>query len=125
MHSGGISARWIILFGLLALAMVLLDGIALSVNRGDSADDRAESYCATVPRQFPAECPVTQVYACGQRYIVRSECVGVGDLIIDQQGSVISWCGYTTFDATQAPDCRPYETHQGELCPPTHNLCSN
>ncbi|MBI5037239.1 MAG: hypothetical protein HZC01_00815 [Candidatus Kerfeldbacteria bacterium] len=122
MH-GGISARWIILFGLLALSLVLLNGIAINVNQANPDKEIAERFCGQRHAQYPIECQVDQVFGCADHYVLRSTCVGVGDVVVKASGETILWCGYTTFGGAESPSCDAYERiAAGQTCL-THNLC--
>ncbi|MFH0804891.1 MAG: hypothetical protein V1916_01705 [Patescibacteria group bacterium] len=123
----GVSALFITLFGLLALSVVLLDGIAVSAQqrREAQAGTRvATNNCGQMHVVFPAQCPITAVYRCGGRYILRTDCVGVGDVVLDSRGGYQGWCGYTSFDGP-SPTCQGYNTdHTGTDCTKGTNLCT-
>jgi hypothetical protein len=106
----GISARTIMLFGLLALTVVLVDAIAILQSEGDQQQTgkaRAISYCGKTHEKFPSQCPITQVRQCGQAYLLQSDCIGVGNIILSSRGTFLDWCGYNTLD-TAGKDCGQY-----------------
>ncbi|MDD5040318.1 MAG: hypothetical protein PHY34_04175 [Patescibacteria group bacterium] len=126
----GVQAVSIILFGLLALSVVLLNAISITVNQRKhaaamerSGETAAISFCGTAHSRFPEQCLVARAYQCGGTYILQSNCIGVGEVILDKNGDFLKWCGYATLDQT-APDCgRYWMDAQGRDCTATKNLC--
>ncbi len=125
MSSAGVSPRWIILFGTLALTLVLVNGIMLTLaDQADHGTSVAAQYCGQSHERFPVECSVTGVYDCDSHYVLQSDCIGVGEVVLDREGTMIAWCGYTAFDAPTSPSCIKYNrTPEGTNCVTT-NLCN-
>ncbi len=119
------STHWIILFGTLALTLVLLNGIALTLDRQQPSGDLADQYCQANYERLPSTCPITAVYDCQSHVVLRSgNCPSVGDIILDTDGSFIEWCGYATLGPDAPPDCQPYyRTPSGADCLVT-NVCT-
>lgn len=124
----GVSAVSIILLGLLALSVVLLNGTSITLKNKEKARSHqglnvATSYCSKTNPVFPAECKVTKVYACDGNYLLRSGCLGVGDVILNQRGEFVGWCGYTSLEGAKV-DCGQYWINQaGNDCTKSKNLC--
>jgi len=125
----GVSATAIILLGLLALSVVLLDGTSIALKKQEAnASQRgqtfATSYCGATHEKFPPECLVNRVYNCRGGYLLRSACAGVGDVVLDQAGHFSKWCGYTAIGTTTAANCSQYLLNSdGSDCTKTKNLC--
>lgn len=117
----------IMLFGLLVLSVVLLDGMAISVNAPEQAlanrNVVRRMYCHKAYGTFPPQCLVTAMYSCGDHYILQSSCLGVGEVIVGERGQFQAWCGYNAF-GTKSPDCQPYRLDARRRdCTKTDNLC--
>ncbi|MBU0597989.1 hypothetical protein KKF61_03245 [Patescibacteria group bacterium] len=115
------------LLGLLALSFVLLDGITIKVNQvlanAQQGREAALGQCFNVHDKFPRDCIVNQVYRCDKTYIIRTDCLGVGDVILNNQGEYQNWCGYTALDGAQ-PQCGQYLIDEaGRDCLAGKNLC--
>lgn len=124
----GVSALSIILLGMVVLSVVLLNSISIFLqekedNQLPAGEEIAVSYCKQGHEKIPPSCTITTVYKCGTKYLLGSSCLGVGNIILDQQGEFISWCGYTSLD--EAPeDCNQYLVdEEGNECVKTNNLC--
>lgn len=119
------SARFIILFGLLALSVVLLNAIAITINQHNDGDVVAQRYCGQSHQRYPLDCTIDGVFDCSDHYVMRSTCFGVGDIIVDQHGTFIDWCGYAVFGGSQSGSCDRYEIDpQGNRCAIANNLCN-
>ena len=122
----------IILLGLLSLSVVLLAGIAISVNQKNARNQinaRQEkiisAYCFNDSIYFPPGCNIITINKCDNHFVLSSDCLGVGNIIVDNNGKVIVWCGYTSFDSQPAPDCSKYKVDtQGNNCLLSKNLCN-
>lgn len=123
----GVTGLTIILFGLLTLAVVLLNGIAMTAQgkaHQRAQEQKVAGYCSQTHEKLPPECRITEVFRCGERYILRSNCLGVGDVIVGREGQLVTWCGYSSLNAP-SQDCRPYlSDKKGRDCTKTNNLCA-
>jgi len=124
----GVTATAIILLGLLALSVVLLDGTAIALgNKNKKKTDQGKkvaiSYCTKANPAFPAECRVSRVYKCDDIFILRTGCSGVGDVIINSTGEFVSWCGYTALGEETAECGKYWLDAKGFDCTQTNNLC--
>lgn len=131
-NESGISSFAIMLLALLVLTVVLIDGIAITVRKNEKAKVEVKSgkqiardYCSQSYEIFPEQCKISRVYKCDEYYILRTGCIGVGDVIINSRGEYINWCGYTSLDS-EPPDCGEYwiDIH-GQDCTEDNNLCLN
>lgn len=128
----GVSSMSIILLGLLALSVVLLDGIAISVNQKNARIQKNalqekiySAYCFNDSIYYPPGCNITKINKCDNHFVLSSDCLGVGNIVVNNDGKVVVWCGYTSFDSKPAPDCGKYQVDaQGNNCLLTKNLCS-
>lgn len=126
----GISAVAIILLGLMALSVVLLDGISINLKQKEQAraaevagKQRATALCGNVAEQLPRECPIIEVFQCDASFILRSNCIGVGDILLNSKGEYVAWCGYTSID-TEVRECGRYWINDnGDDCMLSNNLC--
>ncbi|MFA6553768.1 MAG: hypothetical protein WCT27_05055 [Patescibacteria group bacterium] len=122
----GVGMQAIILFGTLALAVVLLNGIAINVKqneRAQSGKSTARGYCGQPYEKLPAECSITEVYSCGTHYLLKNNCLGTGEVVLAANGAFQAWCGYTALDGTPV-SCQSYWLDsQGNDCRLTNNLC--
>lgn len=131
-NNKGVSSFAIMLLALLVLTVVLIDGIAISIRKNEEAkagiksgEKIATDYCSQKHEIFPEQCTITHVYKCNEYYILRTSCIGVGDVIINNQGKYINWCGYTSLDRDN-PECGQYWIDiYGHDCTETNNLCLN
>ncbi len=121
------SSTAIILFGLLALTVVLANAIVITANEQNAiaaGRNTALGYCGESHPRHPDGCIITGLYQCEDYYILQSNCIGVGDVILDKQGATVDWCGYTSLD-TPAPTCQYYRyDNQGANCLQSNNLCT-
>ena len=117
----------IILLGLLSLSVVLLNGISITINQKNASREKIISaYCFNGSNLYPPGCNITKINRCGNNYILGSDCLGVGNIIVNNDGKILDWCGYTSFDSTPAPDCSNYQVDaRGNNCLLTKNLCRN
>jgi len=128
----GVSTFAIMLLALLVLSVVLVDGIAITVRKNEEAkagiisgEKIASNYCTQSHEIFPVQCKISRVYKCDEYYILRTGCIGVGDVIINNKGEYINWCGYTSLEG-EAPKCGQYWIDvYGLDCTETNNLCLN
>ncbi len=126
----GVSSFAIILLALLVLVVVLANGIAISVRKDKVAQadqlsglEIALSYCSSTHEKFPEQCKVSRVYQCDSNYLLRTGCIGVGDVILSKSGDFVRWCGYTSLEG-EAPSCGTYWVDtSGSDCTKTKNLC--
>jgi hypothetical protein len=122
----GVGMQAIILFGTLALAVVLLNGIAINVKQNEAVQDGKEiaiGYCGRTHQKLPPECTITEVFDCGDHYLLKNNCLGTGDIALATNGSFQAWCGYTSLDGAPV-SCQPYWLDpQGRDCQLTKNLC--
>ena len=126
----GVTAYSIMLLALLVLALVLLNGISISLKNNEKArasvktgTDVAINYCGATHQIFPRECIITRVYECDGNFILRSGCLGVGDVILNKNGEYANWCGYTSLDG-ELPNCGEYWLDvYGQDCIESNNLC--
>lgn len=131
-NNSGVTSFAIMLLALLVLTVVLVNGIAISVRQDKQAKNSIKTsaeitayYCFNPYQIFPEQCKISQVFKCDNEYILRTECIGVGDVIIDNQGVYKNWCGYTSLEG-QAPDCGEYWIDSnGDICTESNNLCLN
>ena len=129
-NNRGVSSFIIMLLALLVLTVVLIDGIAITVRKNEQAqasiktgEQIAIDYCSQSYEIFPEQCKVSRVYKCDEYFILRTGCIGVGDVIINNKGEYINWCGYTSLDG-DSPDCGEYWIDiYGQDCTETNNLC--
>lgn len=125
----GISVNSIILLGLLALSVVLLNGISISVKRAEAGQakksdlETVTSYCWRPHEKFPSECSITKIFACDSGYLATTDCFGVGDLILDKSGNYAGWCGYTVFGEPEEDCGRYWIDSGGKDCFKSNNLC--
>jgi len=128
----GVSSFAIMLLALLVLTVVLVDGIAISVKKNEEAkagimtgEQIALNYCSQSHEIFPVQCKISRVYKCDEYYILRTGCIGVGDVIINNNGEYVNWCGYTSLEG-EAPECGQYWIDiYGQDCTENNNLCLN
>jgi len=126
----GVSSFGIMLLALLVLTVVLVDGIAISMRKNEQAnadlksgEQTAVGYCSQSHEIFPEQCKISRVYKCNEYYILRTGCIGVGDVILNSQGKYANWCGYTSLEG-DAPECGQYWIDvYGQDCTETNNLC--
>ncbi|MFH1207870.1 MAG: hypothetical protein V1668_04750 [Patescibacteria group bacterium] len=122
----GVGMQAIILFGTLALAVVLLNGIAINVKQNEavqSGKSIAVGYCGQTHDNLPPGCTITEVYNCDSHYILKNNCLGTGDIILSASGAFQTWCGYTSLDGAPV-NCQQYWFDaQGHDCRLTKNLC--
>lgn len=124
----GVSAMSIMLLALLVLSVVLLNGTSIAIKSKEKTESQqgknvAISYCAKANPVFPAECKITKVYQCDSNFLLRSGCIGAGDIILNQLGEFVKWCGYTSLEGVQA-DCGKYWIDaQDNDCTKSNNLC--
>lgn len=122
----GVGLQATILFGTLVLAVVLLNGIAINVKQNEKAQNGksiAVGYCGQTQKNLPPECTITEVFSCGDHYVLKNNCLGTGDVILTGGGAFQAWCGYTSLDGA-AVSCQPYwRDPQGRDCQLTKNLC--
>jgi len=124
----GISVFSIMLLALLVLSVVLLNGISIVIRQKEKIQLQkgkriAISYCAQSYEKFPPECKITKVFQCDNKYLLRSSCLGVGDVVLNQQGKYVKWCGYTSLDG-RGIDCGQYWIDaEGNDCTQFKNLC--
>ncbi len=129
-NNRGVSSFAIMLLALLVFTVVLIDGIAITVRKNEQArtgiksgEQIAMDYCDQMYEIFPEQCKISRVYMCDEYYILRTGCIGVGDVIINNQGKFINWCGYTSLDG-EAPECGEYWIDvYGQDCTENNNLC--
>jgi len=122
----GVTMMAIILFGTLALSVVLVNSIAIKTNQQQHAT-RGKSvvvgYCSHTQSSLPPECTISEAYACGDHYMLRNNCLGTGDIVLDSHGAFVAHCGFTSLDGT-APSCTAYWTDpSGQDCHNHKNLC--
>jgi len=126
----GVTAFAIMLLALLVLTLVLLNGISISLNKKNQAqtnivagEEIAISYCGNSHQIFPPGCLISRVYECDGNYLLRSGCLGVGDVILDKDGEYANWCGYTSLEGKPS-NCGEYwiDVH-GDDCTESNNLC--
>lgn len=126
----GVTAYSIMLLALLVLSLVLLNGIAITLKQNQKTQanipiglETAVNYCGITHRIFPSECIINRVYECDGNYILRSGCLGVGDVILDKDGDYANWCGYTSLEGA-LPNCGDYWIDvTGKDCTKSNNLC--
>ncbi len=120
------------LLALLVLAVVLLNGISISIKqqeqaraavRNSSTVNIAQTFCNTSYSVFPQECKISKVFQCGSQYLLETNCHGVGKVILDQSGKEKVWCDFTSFEGTWVECSEYWETESGDTCPITNNLC--
>lgn len=129
-EQSGFPGMWIILLGLLALSAVLLDGIAITLQKAEAERSRersgreiAVSYCGRPHERHPETCSIAEVYHCDSHFLLRTTCPGVGDVVLDSDGHYLDWCGYNSLDGP-APTCSRYVIQpDGAVCTQTTNLC--
>jgi len=128
----GFSSFSIMLLALLVLTLVLVNGIAITV-RNDarantgimSAYEIATRYCSQTHEIYPEQCKISRVYKCDEYYILSTGCIGVGDVIVNNKGEYLNWCGYTSLDG-DSPECGEYWIDvYGQDCTQSNNLCLN
>lgn len=124
----GIASASIILFGLLALTVVLINGISIGVQRiNDTATEKGlntvVSYCHQHHEKYPQTCLVDEIYPCRESYIFRSNCIGVGDVIYNNKGEFMDWCGYTSLDGSGVACSTYWLDEKGNDCLKNKNLC--
>ncbi len=118
------------LLALLVLSLVLLNGISISLknNREARANiatglEIAISYCGGTHQIFPSACIINRVFECDGNFILRSGCLGVGDIILNKNGEYANWCGYTSLEGA-LPNCGEYLIDvTGKDCTKYNNLC--
>jgi hypothetical protein len=124
----GVSSLSIILFGLLTLSLVLLDGISITLNNNETyrllkGKEKATASCFKANDKFPPECYATSVYKCDSRYILDSNCLGVGNVILDKFGDYYAWCGYNSLEGNNVACGKLIKNKNGGDCLKTKNLC--
>ena len=124
----GVSAMSIMLLALLVLSVVLLNGTAIAVKGKEKTESQqgknvAVSYCSKSNPVFPVECKITKVYKCGNNFLLRSGCIGVGDIILNQRGEFVEWCGYTSLEGTRVECGKYWIDDKGNDCTKSNNLC--
>ncbi|MDP2684127.1 MAG: hypothetical protein Q8P20_03650 [bacterium] len=128
----GVSSFAIMLLALIVLTVVLVNGIAISMRNNEQAnaglksgEQIATDYCLQSHEIFPEQCKISRVYKCNEYFILRTGCIGVGDVIINNKGEYINWCGYTSLEG-QTPECGQYWIDvYGNDCTENNNLCLN
>ncbi len=126
LDQSGVGMQAIILFGTLALAVVLLNGIAIKVKQNEKAqkgEEVAIGYCGKAHEKLPAECSVIEVHRCGANYLLINNCLGTGDIVLNHTGGMEAWCGYTSLDGTTVSCQQYWFDSQGNDCRLTKNLC--
>lgn len=122
----GLTMTAIILFGTLSLSVVLLNAIAINVKQSEQmhqGKDVALGYCGQAHPNLPTGCLVTEVYNCGDHYLLKNNCLGTGDVAIDKYGNFMNWCGFASLDGPST-SCQAYwQDPQGRDCRQTKNLC--
>jgi len=117
--------RWLV-FCIIAIAAAALIIVFIVFVGNDETEPDSETimqYCQQLHENYPPTCPITKIYQCDDYYILGSDCLGTGDLIVDSQGNLLSWCGYTAID-TKSTDCGEYWLDKsGANCTETNNLC--
>lgn len=123
----GISALSIILLGMLALSVVLLDAISINLQQRSALAEQhtsvADQYCFRSHEKYPPECNVTSVQHCGQYFMLTSNCLGTGVVIVNSQGEYLDWCGYTTLEGVPTSCGQLTIDSQGKNCANAKNLC--
>ncbi|MFA5051608.1 MAG: hypothetical protein WC544_00925 [Patescibacteria group bacterium] len=122
----GVSMMAIILFGTLSLSVVLLNAIAINIDQNTHAQSgrkTAVGFCGQPHPNLPAGCQVSEVYNCGDHYLLKNNCLGTGDIVLDINGKFVNWCGYASLDGP-ATSCQAYwRDAKGQDCRLTKNLC--
>lgn len=122
----GVGMQAIIIFGTLVLAVVLLNGIAITLKKNEavkSGRDVAVGYCGQTHQKMPTGCKVIEVYNCSDHYLLINNCLGTGDIVLSSKGAYQAWCGYASLDGAPV-SCQPYWFDpQGRDCRLTKNLC--
>ncbi len=125
-NNKGVSATAIILFGLLCLTLVLVDIISIQTSQAKKTQAivaRASRYCGQNHQKFPLQCPVTRVFDCAGYFILQTDCLGVGNVILNGQAEFKDWCGYNSLD-TQAQSCvESLNSARWQSCLESDNLC--
>ena len=130
-NKSGVTSFAIRLMALLVLTVVLIDGIAISVRKNETAragvktgEQIAVDYCSQTHDKFPEQCKVSRVFKCDEYYILRTGCNGVGDVIINAKGEFVNWCGYTSLDGN-TPECGDYwiDVYGNDCTEEDNNLC--
>ncbi|MFA5135149.1 MAG: hypothetical protein WC505_05210 [Patescibacteria group bacterium] len=128
----GISAVAIILLGMMALSVVLLDGISINLKQKEEARaavaaglQRAVALCGNPAERLPEDCPIVAVYQCDANYILTSDCMGVGDVLLSGSGEYVAWCGYASIDTAVRECGRYWLDAEGNDCTLGNNLCSD
>ena len=123
----GISAMSVILFGLLSLTLVLVNIISIQTSQAKKTraglTKAVQYYCGTNHEKFPSECLVTKTFDCSGYYILQTDCLGVGNVILDNRTEFLDWCGYNSLD-TQAKSCaESLDSSKWQTCLKSDNLC--
>jgi hypothetical protein len=125
-NNKGVSATAIILFGLLSLTLVLVDIISIQTSQAKKTQAnvvQATRYCGQNHEKFPPQCPVTKTFDCAGYFILQTDCLGVGNVILDGQAEFQEWCGYNSLD-TQAQSCaESLDSARWQGCLESDNLC--
>mgnify|MGYP001571134013 CR=1 FL=1 len=130
MNQRGITMVSIILFGLLVLSVVLVNYISINTKRiswleSHKAERIATSYCGHPFPLLPEECPITAVFRCGKQAIMRNNCLGTGEALINERGKFVALCGQTTFGSVTTSCGTYWQDSQGTDCRATNNLCTS
>jgi len=119
-----------VFFGLICLVLIIVVVILVYFRTGNQesslsqkGEDIVLKYCQQSHDKFPEGCLITKVFQCDDRYILRNDCYGTGDIILNKLGEFVDWCGYTSLGEIGV-DCQPYWfDSQGSDCTQTNNLC--
>ena len=128
----GVTVFAIMLLALLVLAVVLLNGISISVKQqeqaraaaGSSASvNIAQTFCNKSYRVFPQECRISKIFQCDSQYLLETNCLGVGKVILYKSGNEKVWCDFTSFEGTRVECSAYWKTENGSACAMINNLC--
>ena len=127
----GVTVFAIMLLALLVLTVVLLNGISISIKQQEQARaagngapvNITQTFCNTSYRIFPPECRISKIFQCDSQYLLETNCIGVGKVILYESGSEKVWCDFTSFEGTRVECTEYWTTEKGGACPVTNNLC--